>query len=301
MPNQINLFTPAIEHKQAALDAMQNFSFSEAKAELEIALEIDPYLADLFTLLQAVDFLLQADVHAGTDASGLVRAWKKLRQQRGTLPRPVSSVAETTICQRVLHVLPSDTSGFVDTEEKELHSGACYLILQRYEEAYDKLLYYLTAHTDEANARLWGYFGDACLKLMRHGEANIGYVRALFTDAQVVDMERLQQQDLKRFYRELIREFGEKTGKARLPIHAWMNNVLTIPKGNTWLAPWLRKCGYFVSEELSEPWQRCQAFALLLYVDRSGLHNEVEVDVRTEMQRLDKDLFRQYLAKIGGS
>ncbi len=56
MTTQIELFTVAIEHKEKALDAMRRFALPEAKAELQVAQEIDPSLADVKTLLQATEF-----------------------------------------------------------------------------------------------------------------------------------------------------------------------------------------------------------------------------------------------------
>ena len=56
MTTQIELFTVAIEHKEKALDAMRRFALPQAKAELQVAQEIDPSLADVKTLLKATEF-----------------------------------------------------------------------------------------------------------------------------------------------------------------------------------------------------------------------------------------------------
>lgn len=296
MANQIELFTPAIEHKQKALDAMYGFALKRAKTELEIAQEIDPYLADVQTLLQATEFLIKLGVHAKIKSAGLARAWDKVREARATLPRAVHSVVETSICGRVMQCLPPDYSDFVDPKEKNLHIGYCCLILNRPDEAYGKLLEYLTSHADVFYPRLWGYFGDACYQLKRHEESNSGYLRALFMDAQAVDMERLQHPDLQRIVKDLRSRHREETARALLPIHSWLEGVLHIPKGDTWLARLIRKQRFDLSAELLlYPAQRYHQFALCLYIDQSGLHGDIDFDARIEMQRLDETLFQRYL------
>ena len=64
MGTQIELFTVAIEHKEKALDAMRRFALPQAKAELQVAQEIDPSLADVKTLLQATEFLTELGLNA---------------------------------------------------------------------------------------------------------------------------------------------------------------------------------------------------------------------------------------------
>ena len=64
MTIQIELFTVAIEHMEKALDAMRRFALPQAKAELRVAQEIDPSLADVKTLLQATEFLTELGLNA---------------------------------------------------------------------------------------------------------------------------------------------------------------------------------------------------------------------------------------------
>ena len=47
-----------------ALDAMRRFALPQAKAELRVAQEIDPSLADVKTLLQASEFLTDLGLNA---------------------------------------------------------------------------------------------------------------------------------------------------------------------------------------------------------------------------------------------
>ncbi|MCH8874014.1 hypothetical protein IH824_14785 [candidate division KSB1 bacterium] len=288
-----------------ALDAMRRFALPQAKAELRVAQEIDPSLADVKTLLQASEFLTELGLNAKTRASGLARAWTIIRDTRSTLAGAVHSILETLTCERIQHLLPADYADFVDSAEKSLHVGYCCLVLNRFEEAHRKLLDYLTSHSEESHPRLWGYFGDACYKLHRHDECNSGYLRALFMDAQAVDIKRMRHPDLQRIFDELRKQHPDKTARALLPIHTWLEKVLHIPKANTWLAQVIREQKFDHSRELLlYPAQRYRQFALCLYIDQSGLHGDIDFDARVEMQRLDGGLFRRYLegvAKLEGN
>lgn len=296
---QIDLFSAAIEHKQKALDALQRFALPQARTELVTAGEIDPYLADINTLLQAVDILLDFGLSANTKSSGLAAAWKEVRTARATLPRAVYARVERAICQRALQCLPADYSDFVAPKEKTLHAGYCCLVLNRPDEAYKKLLDYLTGHPDESHPALWGYFGDACCQLKRHDETNSGYLRALLTDAQAVDFTRLRHPDLRRIFKQLCSQHLEETSRALLPIHAWLEGVLHIPKGAAWLARTISRHRDDQSAELAPtPAQRYRQFALCLFIDQSGLHGDIAFDSRVEMQRLDAPLFRRYLREV---
>lgn len=296
MPDQPDLFSAAVEHKRTALDALQRFAFEQARTELEIAQAIDPYLADIGSLLQSAEFLVNLRIDLRTKSSGLARAWDEIREARDTLPRAAYSGVETLICERVVQCLPPAYSDFVDSTQKTLHVGYCWLILNRPEEAHSRLLAYLTSHVDDSCPELWGYFGDASYQLNRREESNSGYLRALFTNAQAVDLAQMRHPDLRRVVEDLRSQHPEETARALLPIHGWMERVLHIPKGNTWLSRVIREQRYDHSSQLLLfPAQRYHQFALCLYVDQSDLHGDIDFDARMEMQRLDKGLFRRYL------
>lgn len=293
---QIELFTPALKHKEKALEALRRFAIAEGKGQLESARQIDPYLAELGTLTQAADFLLSLGIHAKTKPGGLARAWARVQQAGTYLPRTVCSVVESLLCGRIVQLLPEDDCGFVDPKQERLHVGACYLVLNCPGDAHRRLLDYLTRHREEPQARLWGYFGDASFLLKRHEECNSGYLRGLVMDPQAVDLERLQHPDLRRILESLRRQHDEETARALLPIHAWLEGVLRVPTGNTWLARFIRKRRFDHSAELLlYPAQRYHQFALCLYIDQCGLHGEIDFDARVEMQRLDGELFARYL------
>lgn len=300
MTRQTELFTPAIAHKEKALHALQRFVLPEAKSELEIAQEIDPYLADLTSLLQATEFMLEMDLGGRSKPAGLAKAWQKLNEARTVPSVAVFSLIETLICERLLQLLPPGTSDFSDGKENSPHTGYCCLVLNRFEEAHDKLLTYLTAHAEELHPRLWGYFGDASYKLRRHKDSNGGYLRALFLDPRAVDMVQMQHPELRHLLRELCNSHPDQTARALLPIHGWLEKILYIPKGNKWLAHAIGKQRFDHSDELLlYPDQRYHQFALCLYIDQAGLHGDIDFDARTEMQRLDGELFRQYLTQVG--
>lgn len=57
---QGTLFSAAVHHKASALDFIEEFQLPEARNEIRLALEIDPYLADLKTLLAGIELLIDA-------------------------------------------------------------------------------------------------------------------------------------------------------------------------------------------------------------------------------------------------
>ncbi|MFQ5606042.1 MAG: hypothetical protein ACE5HS_22445, partial [bacterium] len=272
MTNQIELFSAAIVHKQKALDALETLSLPQAKTELEIAHDIDPYLADVVTLIQAVDCLLELEVGANTKATGLAKAWHRVQTAGEPLPPTLHRIVETRLCDRILQLLPADYADFVDAQAQTLHIGYCCLVCKRFEEAHKKLLDYLTGRPEETHPRLWGYFGDTAYRLRRRQECNGGYTRALFMDAQTVDLERLQHPDLLRIYKELRSQHPEETARALLPIHAWLENVLHIPRGSAFLQRVIQEQRFDHSAELLlHPAERYHQFALCLFIDQAGL------------------------------
>ena len=296
MTYQPDLFSAAVEHKRKALDALQRFAFRQAKTELETAHAIDPYLADIESLLQSAEFLAKLGIDLGSKSSALARAWDKVREARDALPRAVHSGVETLICERLAQCLPPDYSDFVDSARKTLHVGYCWLILNRPKEAHSRLLAYLTSHLNDSYPELWGYFGDASYQLNRREESNSGYLRALFMNPQAVDLEQIRHPGLQRIVEDLRSQHPEETARALLPIHGWLEGVLRIPKSDTWLTRVIREQRYDDSPELlSYPAQRYHQFALCLYIDQSDLHGDIDFDARMEMQRLDKALFHRYL------
>ena len=153
MSDQIELITAAITHKQNALDALKRLSLQETKTQLKIALDIDPYLADVKTLLQTVEYLLKLRVRPNTQAPGLAKAWCQMQASRDALPSAVYRILETRLYERILELLPVDDSDFVDVQEQTLHIGYGCLVLDRFEEAHDKLLDYLTTHEEKPTSQ----------------------------------------------------------------------------------------------------------------------------------------------------
>ncbi|MFQ5649518.1 MAG: hypothetical protein ACE5IY_06210 [bacterium] len=296
---QINLFTAAVEHKQKALDYLQHFSLAQARAELEAAQNIDPYLADIKTLQQAVDTLLEQGINADSEVSTLAGVWEALRGRGPSLTRTVRTIVERLICQQIVRLVAAEYCDFVVPEKETLHIGYCCLVLERPQDAHRVLLEYLTAHPESLHARLWGYFGDAATLLQYDEEANTGYLHALFVDVQAVDMEFLQSPELRRVYKMLRREHDDLVSRALLPIHAWLERVLTIPKGKTVLSQRFQGQRQQYGSELPvDAVQRYQRFARCLYLDQSCMPGKIDVEARLEMKRLDGVLFQRYLRRL---
>jgi tetratricopeptide (TPR) repeat protein len=299
--SQISLFTPAIDHKERALAAMRHLALEEALKALRASKQIDPSLADLDMLIQAAEFLHHLGVNPKTRVPGLASAWQHLTEARSTMSRAQHSVLESLICQHVLELLPPDYCDYAAPESRTLHIGYCYLVLSHPEAAHKKLLDYLTSRPSDFHPALWGYFGDACHLLKRHDESNSGYVRALFMDPQRVDIAMLKSPELRQIYEDLASRRGDEVARALLPIESWLRGVLHIPRNNTYLAKFIQQQRFDHSSELLlYPAQRYHQFALCLYIDQSGLHGDIDFDARTEMQRLDAELFRRYLHNLDG-
>ena len=297
--SQISLFTPAIEHKEKALAAMQNLALAEALDALHIAIQIDPSLADLDTLTRAAEFLHDLGVNPKTRVAGLAGAWRHLAEARSSMSRAQHAILASLLCEHVVELLPPDYCDYAAPESRTLHIGYCYLVLKNADAAHQKLLDYLTARPHEFHPALWGYFGDACWLLKRRDESNSGYVRALFMDSQSLDLPMLKHPELRRIYEELVNRHGAETGLALLPIESWLRGVLHIPRNNTYLATFIQQQRFDHSAELLlYGAQRYHQFALCLFIDQSGLHGDLDFDARVEMQRLDGELFRRYLAAI---
>jgi len=213
MSEQIELFTPAVAHKEKALGALQRFAIGEAKGHVESARQIDAYLADLGTLTLAVDVLLSLGIRPKTKPSSLARVWARIQRTGTDLPRPVRCVVEALLCERIVQLLPGDFCEFLDSNAKRLHVGTCYLVLNRPEQAHKKLLHSLSSHPAESYPRLWGYFADASFLPRRREEANSGYLRALLMDPQAVDVDRLKRPDLRCVVDDLRAQHEEETAR----------------------------------------------------------------------------------------
>jgi len=299
MVDQLELFSGAIEHKQAALAALQNFELQQAKTELQVAYGIDPYLADLGVLQKTVDVLLHFKLDTGSSPARLAQAWRSVRQPAADLPHIAQSIIEPLICARVIELLPKQYTGFADADGNVLHVGYCHQVLHQYVAAYEKLLDYLTAHSGEEHPVLWGVFGDVSYKLNHFEESNGGYLRALLMDPQAVDPGRFQHPGLQRIYKELQEQHSEQIARALTPIQGWLENVLSIPRGKTWLSRMIDKSRLkSEAEPLSSLTQRYHQFALCLYSDQSGLRSDIDFDARIEMQKLDVTLFNSYLKEV---
>jgi tetratricopeptide (TPR) repeat protein len=186
----------------------------------------------------------------------------------------------------------------MDPQNEKLHVGCCYLALGDYKLAHKTLLDSLTS-THQYRSDLWGYLGDVCNKLRRWQEANMAYLCALIIDPQKVDFFRLKNPQLVESYRELLKDYSETDVRALLFTHCWLENILSIPIGNTRLARFSLELENKFKEELPrDSADRYHRFAVYLCIDQSQLHGVVNIQAREQMVELAPELFKRYMTKL---
>jgi hypothetical protein len=192
------------------------------------------------------------------------------------------------------------TTGFCTEKDGLLHRGVLHTVLKQWQEAHHELLELVTTQGEQTQALHWGYLGDAAHALRRWKDANMAYVCALFSDPCEIDLQTLQHSALHEILQALTRETKDaRLARARWPVHAWMREVVQIPRGNTFLLPLVRKQRSILGSELMlEPPLRYRQFSLCLYIDQSGMHGEIQFDARVEMKNLDAELFGSYLREV---
>lgn len=298
---QANLFSNAIEHKERALTQLEAFEFDQAWDSLEVAREIDPYLADLDVLAAICQFARYAGAHAKMPATKVSELWHLTNEayHAGSLPAATAMQVRQLLARRLLGGRFTETL-FVSATEKILHRGVCHLVLAQWQEAHRDLLDLVTAHPGLARPAHWGYFGDAAYALKRWKDANLAYIRLLFTDAHEADLLSLQHVNLRQILRRLsLENDDEVTMKGLWPFYAWRDNVIEIPAGNTFLLALAKRSRSMLGGKLMlERKDALQQFMLCLYIDQSQLQKEIAFDVRAEMQGLEPELFAEYLAEV---
>lgn len=298
---QANLFSNAIEHKERALTQLDAFEFDQAWDSLEVAREIDPYLADLDVLAAICQFARYAGAHAKMSAAKVSELWRLTNEAHhaGSLPAATAMQVRQLLARRLLAGHFTETL-FVSATEKILHRGVCHLVLTQWQEAHRDLLDLVTTHPNLARAVHWGYLGDAAYALKRWKDANLAYIRLLFTEAYEADLLSLQHVNLRQILRRLSLENDDAvTVKGLWPFYAWRDNVLEIPAGNTFLLALAKRSRSMLGGKLMlERKDALQQFMLCLYIDQSQLQKEIAFDVRAEMQGLEPELFAEYLAEV---
>lgn len=300
---QNDLFNDAaLEHKENGLRNAEALNFTAALDHFTIAKEIDPYLADLGFLVALAEFGRAHGIKPQASTAKLVAFWHAAQQAylNDDLPLGAHRQLQQIIAQRLLHIGQFTAEGFCQEQEEILHRGVLHLVLQDWQAAHRELLNLAASLREKMHAVHWAYFGDAAYMLKRWKDANMAYVCALFGNPAEVDQLRLQHPELKKLLQILKYELdSERLACAVWPVQAWMKDILQIPTGNTFLLQLVRAQRSILGSELMlEPEQRTRQFSLCLYIDQSGLQNEMQFDVRHEMKQLDAELFADYLREI---
>ena len=300
---QNDLFnSAALDHKESGLRKLDELNFAAAIDRLSIARESDPYLADLGFLLAAAEFAQQYGIKPQTSATKLMAFWHAVQQsyENDDLPAGAYRQLLQIIARRLLQIAQFTSEGFCQEKEETLHRGVLHVVLQDWPAAHRELLNLVTSAREKARTVHWAYLGDAAYLLKRWKDANMAYVCALFGHPFEVDQLRLQHPDLRKLLQVLKYENdSERMACALWPVQAWMKDILQIPAGNTFLLQAVRQQRSILGSELMlEPEQRTRQFALCLYIDQSGLQNEMQFDVRHEMKQLAPELFAAYLREI---
>jgi hypothetical protein len=199
----------------------------------------------------------------------------------------------------LLQISQFTPDGFCHNEEI-LHRGVLHAVLEDWPAAHRELLNLVTGSREKARPVHWAYLGDAAHVLKRWKDANMAYICALFGDPFEVDQLRLQNPELKKLLQNLKYENdSERLAVALWPVQAWMKNLLQIPAGNNFLLQQVRQQRSILGSELMlEPEQRARQFSLCLYIDQSGLQDEIQFDARHEMKQLAQELFNDYLREV---
>jgi hypothetical protein len=300
---QSELFIPAaLEHKEKGLRQLDELNFAAAREHFVIAKEIDPSLADLDFLTMLSEYAHDRGVKPQASPVRLAAFWCAVQQsyQHGDLPWPAHQHLLQVIARRLLRLGQFTPQGFCVEKEEILHRGVLHVVLQEWQAAHHELLNLVTSAREKARALHWGYFGDAAYVLKRWKDFNMAYVCALFSNPFEVDQQRLQHPELKKLLQVLKDEIdGERLACALWPVHAWMKNILQIPSDNNFLLALVRHQRSILGSELIlEPEQRARQFSLCLYIDQSGLQNEIQFDARHEMKQLEPELFGLYLREV---
>lgn len=298
---QAHLFSNAIEHKERALAHLEKFELDQAWESLAIAKEIDPYLADLDLLAVICQFARYQNAHAGMSAAEAAGVWHAAGEaaQAGSLSPVAMRQLRQLLAQRLLKGRFTATL-FCGGKEKILHRGVCHLALAHWQEAYRDLLDLVTTHRELAQPVHWGYLGDAAHALKLWKDANLAYLRLLFTNPHQADVLMLHHSGLRDILFRLRNETGDETEARGLwPFLAWQENAIEIPTSGKLLLPIVTHARSVLGGTLMlERKAALQQFMLCLFADQAQLQGQISFDVRIEMQELDADLFAAYLAEV---
>ena len=295
------LFSPAIEQKELAIQYLQNFELLAAQKGFKNAIQTDPFLAEIDSYLKVTNFLLMRFENKPSIIEPLVNALIEIRQlyETNQWNRFAYDLTERLLSSHILKLLAPDFNDFLSPHPSRIHSAYCFLVTGQHQIAREKLLQFLSTDSARLNARLWGYLGDASWHLHQFREAEKAYLHALIIDAAQIDFIKLRHPKIRTTFQQLqISRRDENGARQLLPVFCWFEQVLSIPKGPSFLTKYAEN---ELQQNLKSPADRppdYRRFALCLFIDQAGVRDKMDWRAREEMSRIDHELFEQYLARI---
>ncbi len=300
MSEQLNLFSLAVDHKIQAVAHLKELEFQRALEEIDLAKKIDPYLADLNIITNAITFLeKKLDAFWGAPlVERLVQTWKVMPKavMEGEISRAGSKFLDPIISSVILREADAGRD-FVDSS-RLIHKGVCFLAQKKINLAHKVLLDAVTSSNFE-RADLWGYLGDALYFQHNMEKARAAYLHALIIDPQKLDVLRLAYRPLSRLYNQLLETYLEIDAKDLLLTYGWLSDIFEIPKKDARLTQYamdLLEQMNQAEEENSD--RRYYRFSIDLYLDQSQPPGQIHIEAREQMMDLDRQLFNRYLEKV---
>ena len=301
MDLQLDFFSAAVDHLQNAYDAIESLDFEQAKEQVAIAREIDPFNSTLNTTAKLIALYEKHHNDCGDVATFLAQMWQFIPQacQRRMLLIAEARLADSYLARIAARHLGQGNS-FIDPGEI-LHWGCCYFISSKYEKARKALLNTL-ASTHPLRADLWAYYGDVCMKSKRTTEAMSAYLNAVAIDPQTVDMFRIRNEEISELFLTLQKSYPESEARALLLFQGWLDGLFKIPKFFGKFFDEHRAFQTMLDEEIPQDRAtRIHHFSVCLCRDQSqadgGTH---DYRYRERMMELDEELFGRYMKKLGG-
>ncbi len=299
MPDQLNLFSAAIDHKIQAIAYLKELDFRAAQEEIGLSQKIDPYLADLNIIANAIAFLNE-QVNSFPDSSTadrLAHIWQ-------TMPKAVEreeiSLAGLKFLDSIVAPIAlkeaNTEKDFVDSECL-LHKGVCFLALREINHAHKLLLDAVTSGNFE-RADLWGYLGDTLYLQHNVGKARAAYLHALVIDPQELDLLRLAYQPIFYLYNQLRHTYSEIEAKDLLLTYGWFDGIFEIPKKDDRLTRLAMNLWNQINQGRVNSDRHYYHFSISLYLDQSQPPGQIYVEARERMMDLDRQLFNRYLEKV---
>ncbi len=291
--DQLDLFSQADEHLEAAHQALLKADFSAARKELQIARSINPFLANLDATAHVVDYFAKFFKKAKNPAEALAAVFKDIPQavQKNALLIREADLVEQMMAQMALSRVKA-TRPFVDSG-KVLHWGSCYALTRQFSKA-EKAFKETLQSVKEQRADLWGYYADLCYLMSDPRQAQRAYVRSLLIDPQEIDLYRIKQPGLKQLYFELREQYKDAEARSLLLFEGWSRELLVFSQTGRSHDPLADPFRAMLKKPLpKDKAGKLHRFSLHVYIDQ--MNAQVDVNNREKMQAIDKALFTRYL------